>query len=94
MGANTARDMAEQVALSNVRLDVALEYHLTGNHYPPLPRSLVPTCKAAIQNALNDDWDALVELPEGISWRGEKFAPTSECVREWHLSLFLDNDEE
>lgn len=94
MGSNTARDMADSVALDEVKLDVALEYHLRGNHYPPLPLSLVPCCKEAINNANADEWDKHVQLPDGISWRGQTSAPTSECIKAWHLQWFLESEDE
>ena len=67
----------------------ALEWHLTANHYPSLPIELVDTAEEAIENALDDDWDRLVPLPDGISWRDQDAAPTSACIDEWHLEPFL-----
>src|SRR5512139_2014735 len=94
MGSTFARDMAESVKLDDVKLDVALEYNLRCNHYPPLPLSLIPACKQAIENANMGEWEERVQLPDGISWRGQTSAPTSECVCGWHLEWFLQSDDE
>lgn len=93
MGSTTARDIAQSVALESLRLDVALEYHLTCNHYPPLPRSLIPVARLVIDNynaGIMDD----ITLPDGITFKGKTTAPISECIDAWHLGFFLDTMED
>jgi hypothetical protein len=43
MGYNTAVSLSEELDL-----EVALGYHLQGNHYPPVPLSMVEPCIEAI----------------------------------------------
>ena len=45
MGMNTAMDLAENIDIS---LEDAIGYHLQGNHYPPVPLSMVQPCIDAI----------------------------------------------
>lgn len=86
MGYTNARDMKEYAP----SLDVALDWHLRSNHFPPLPLSLIEPAKRAISLAQAEEWDELIELPEGVEHRRYgKQAPVHECVRAWHLDAFL-----
>ena len=73
MGSNFATELADGTLSDlGIQLDIEtqIEMHLRGNHYPPVPSSMVKPCIEAI-DAVNDLglWDAPIELPEGISWR-------------------------
>ena len=85
---------AMELAGSSIPQRVALEYHFTGNHYPPLPLSLIPIAETAIELANHGEWDNKLALPDGISYKGTTSAPVWACVEEWHLEWFLSNDEE
>lgn len=74
--------------------DTALAWHLSSNHYPPIPSVMIAPCKVAIANASAGDWDARVELPEGILWRGESSCPTHALIEHAHLDGFLDTTDE
>lgn len=65
MGSLAALDMAEQVDAGNVRLEAAVSWHLTSNHFPPHPAFMVAPCVAAILLGQDEDWDADVDLPLG-----------------------------
>ncbi len=73
--------------------DMALRWHLTANHYPPLPESLIPVAKRVIKLALADRLDDEVRLPKGITWRGQSKVPVRVAVESWHLEAFLEEDE-
>lgn len=90
------RMQAEELAglIGDIKMETALSMHLTSNHYPPVPTSMVKPCIEAIDNANAGDWNALVELPEGVSWRGETHAPTHAIIEGHHLDSFLDYDED
>lgn len=92
MGSTFAQELASE-ARNSLKLQVALEYHLTGNHFPPLPTSLIPCCIKAIENANNGLWDKKVKLPAPITWKGLKYAPTRECIKAWHLDWFLEQED-
>ena len=76
MGNNTAMDLAENIDLS---LEDAIGYHLQGNHYPPVPLSMVPVCIQTLDFANDNLWDETVEMPEGISYNSGTSAPVS-CI--------------
>ena len=63
--------------------DVGLRWHLTNNHYPPLPETLLPVVKRVIKHARRGAWDATVNLPSGFTWKGKNYAPVSTCVEAW-----------
>ena len=75
-------------------LDQAIGYHLQGNHYPPVPLSMVQPCVEAIY-AVND-WrsDESIDLPNGITYKGETTAPAWAIVEQHHLDAWVQNDGE
>lgn len=84
MGYNTALDLSE-----NTNINTALRIHLQANHYPPVPSSMVQPCLDAIDAYHNEDYSRLIELPEGILWRGETSAPASAIAEAHHLEPWL-----
>lgn len=90
MGNLNAAAMAEAVGEGQVALRAALHWHLSSNHYPPVPASMIDPCIAAIEAAADDDWDREIELPEGISFRGASTAPAAEIVAQHHLDFFVE----
>jgi len=99
MGALQAAEMA---SLMDSR--TAMAWHLQSNHYPPVPATMIDACLEAIDAALEDDWDRLIQLPfDGldrngelfqITWRGQDKAPAYAIIEGHHLSAWLELDEE
>ena len=92
MGSNLANDLAGTEELS---LENSIGMHLRVNHYPPVPLSMVQPCIDAI-DAYNDGYDTnkLIELPDGVKWRGETHAPAWAIIEGHHLSAWLELDSE
>jgi hypothetical protein len=89
MGSNLAYDLAsDELGLD---LETAIGYHLRGNHYPPVPLSMVEPCIDAIDAYWNEDYNKMIEMPEGVSYRGSKYAPASAIVEQHHLDAWLPN---
>ena len=93
MGSNMATEMADGTLDSlGIHLDIETQIgiHLSANHYPPVPKSMVKPCIEAI-DAVNDLglWDLDIELPEGVSWRGSQYAPASAIIEAHHLEAWL-----
>lgn len=93
MGSNMANEMASGVLEDmGIHLDIEtqIEIHLRANHYPPVPSSMVKPCIEAI-DAVNDLglWNADIQLPEGVSWRGKNYAPASAIIEAHHLDAWL-----
>lgn len=90
MGHLSAVGMAE----SGLPLEAAIEWHLRSNHYPPVPVALVPTCVEAIGFASDEDWDAVVSLPDGVKFRGGDTASVWQVVEAFHLDAFIETPED
>lgn len=94
MGRMNAIGFAASVAEGQITLDAALSWHLSANHYPPVPSSMIEPCKRAIEAANEGEWDRAIELPEGVSYRGESTAPASAIIEQHHLDSFLSVDDD
>jgi hypothetical protein len=74
--------------------DTALRWHLTNNHYPPVPLSMLEACKSAIEACNDDDSQREIELPGGVSWRGRESAPAWAIIEGHHLESFIASDDD
>jgi len=74
---------------NGVELRRAMEWHLQSNHYPPVPIEMVDACFDAIDWYNAEDYEADVDLPEGITFRGEKTVPAWRLIEDMHLEPFL-----
>ena len=88
MGSITALGIQDSV----LDLETQLAYHLQGNHYPPVPLSMVQPCIDAIDAYYDEDYNKMIEMPEGISYRGSKFAPASAIIEQHHLEAWLPEE--
>ncbi len=94
MGRMNALGMAAEVDGGNVVLNSALHWHLTSNHYPPMPVELVSVAEEAIEKADEGEWEHEIEIPDGINFRGRYIVTVSEAVEVMHLDSFLSLDED
>ncbi len=85
MGSITAMGIQDSV----LDLETQLKYHLTGNHYPPVPVSMVKPCIEAIDAYYDEDFDREIKMPEGITYRGFDKAPARAIVEQHHLEFWL-----
>jgi hypothetical protein len=98
MGSNMANEMASGVLEDmGIHLDIETQIgiHLSSNHYPPVPKSMVQPCIEAI-DAVNDLglWNLEIPLPEPITWRGLNTAPASAIIEAHHLEAWIIEREE
>ncbi len=92
MGALQAHEMAHATELT---MEQQIAWHLQSNHYPPVPTSMVTPCMEAIDAYWEDDLDKKIELPEGVTYRGEPTAPAREIIINHHLDAWCyDEDDE
>jgi hypothetical protein len=92
MGNNFATELATG-ALGPISIEDQIAMHLNGNHYPPVPLTMVKPCIEAIDAYWEDDLDAKIELPEGVLWRGETTAPAWSIIEGHHLSAWCTEDD-
>ena len=88
MGSLQAYEMA-----NTMEIDDALAWHLKANHYPPLPVSMVVPCREAIEAYWEDDLDKAIDLPEGVTYRGNTTAPAREIIINHHLDAWCEDVE-
>lgn len=82
---------AIEMANAGLDQDVALQWHLRSNHYPPVHEVFIPVAKRAIDIAVDatetEDWDLcdeILELPNGRS------LSVGEVIEGLHLQAFVD----
>ena len=91
MGNQFAIDLAD----SELSLEAMLAIHLQSNHYPPVPLAMVLVCVKAIDSYnANFNGSELIELPEGVSWRGAPSAPAWAIIESHHLSEWCSDGED
>ena len=89
MGRLALEDMLEQ----GLDIERALAWHLNSNHFPPIG-IVFDAAVEAIAAGMELDWDRPIELPEGVSWRGQTSVPAGVAIDAWHLDGFLYMGEE
>ena len=92
MGSNLATELADGTL--GLDMESAIAMHLRSNHYPPVPYSMVQPCIDAIDAYWEDSQDRLIELPEGVLWRGETSAPAWALIESHHLDAWCTDSEE
>jgi (2Fe-2S) ferredoxin len=90
MGSVTAIGLADSV----LDLETQLAYHLQGNHYPPVPLSMVQPCIEAIDAYYEDDPMRYIAMPEGVFYKGMSHAPAYAIIEQHHLDPWLPQDDE
>ena len=103
MGLHNAIGMTE----TETTLEQQISWHLSGNHYPPIPQVMVPVCVQAIDAMKDGDAERRIEMPfDGVDrngepfqilWRGENTAPAWAIAEHAHLDAWLmmsDGDDE
>lgn len=84
----------EFASMKGKNKDMGLLAHLQGNHYPPVPASMLGPSKRAISAVNRGKHDAQIKLPEGVLYRGQKSAPASAIVEAHHLHAWLKPQDE
>ena len=93
MGSNFANEMAggvlEDLGIS-LDIETQIGIHLSANHYPPVPSSMIRPCIEAI-DAVNDAglWDLEIPMPEGVTYKGLTTAPAWAIIEQHHLTAWL-----
>ncbi len=90
MGSVTALGIQDSV----LDLETQLAYHLQGNHYPPVPLSMVQPCIDAIDAYSDNDAMRQIAMPEGVFYKGMSHAPAWAIIDQHHLDFWLPQDDE
>lgn len=92
MGNNFATELADSELFPDLDLETAIGIHLQSNHYPPVPLSMVEPCIEALDAYYEEDFDRAIEMPEGVSYRGQTHAPAWAIVQQHHLEAWLPEE--
>jgi hypothetical protein len=90
MGSMLATELADGTL--NLDMESAIAMHLRGNHYPPVPLSMVQPCIDAIDAYWEDSQNRKINLPEGVLWKGETYAPAWAIIESHHLDSWCQDD--
>jgi hypothetical protein len=90
MGMMTAVDLQEQ----GLSLEQQLSIHFSSNCYPPIPQGMIPTAIAAIDACWEEDYDLMIPLPDGVSFRGQTEVSARNVVQSYRLDAWLIEDED
>ena len=92
MGSNFAHDLA---LFDDMTIERQIGIHLSANHYPPVPKEMIQPCIEAI-DAVNDLglWNAPIQLPEGVTYKGLTEAPAHAIIEAHHLDAWIIEREE
>ena len=85
MGSTFATDLAGL----DLDLSTAIGIHLSSNHYPPVPTSMVLPCIEALEAYWENETDREIPMPEGITYKGFNTAPAWAIVEQHHLEAWL-----
>lgn len=88
MGSTLARELASGDL--DISLEQAITWHLQGNHYPPIPVSMVQPCIEAIDAYWDDNLDKEIDMPEGVFYKGLTTAPAREIIVQHHLYAWCE----
>jgi hypothetical protein len=91
MGSTFARDLA---TMSGLSMQAAIEIHLTGNFYPPVPASMVQPCIDAIDAYWEDDIDRFIAMPDGVFYKGMSHAPAYAIIEQHRLHPWMEEGED
>jgi hypothetical protein len=94
MGRLGADAFADQVNEGNASLRTALSWHLTSNHFPPLPTYFIPTCIAAIEAGQEENWDLEIPLPRGCATHKESVADDATSCSKAPAFVVVGSDDD
>lgn len=88
------RMYAEGIRETEASLEQQISWHFKGNCYPPPPQEMIPVAVAAINAIVEDqDWDRMIDLPEGVQYRGEDQVAAHQVVESFRLDAWVDHIE-
>lgn len=88
------RQTAEVISELDMPLRNQIEIHLSSNFYPPIPRFMAQACVDALNAYWEEDINRMIDMPEGVLYKGSTSAPAWAVVDQHRLSPWLDEEED
>lgn len=91
--------MGMMTAMGIADLDLSLEdqigMHFRSNCYPPIPLAMVPVAVAALDAYWEEDYQAQIPLPEGVTFRdGSQTVSAMQAIESLRLHAWCVDDED
>lgn len=90
--------MGHTTAVAISELDIPLkeqiEIHLVSNFYPPIPRFMAQVCVDALNAYWEQDTKRMIDMPNGVTYKGSTSAPAWAVVEQHRLWPWLDEEED
>ena len=68
--------------------------HFSSNCYPPIPQFMVDCAVAAIQCCNDGNYNEVIELPHGVTYKDSQFVDAATFVEQHRLEGFVEWDWE
>ena len=88
------RATAEAISELDIDLKQQIEIHLTSNFYPPIPRFMAQACVDALNAYWEQNTKRMINMPEGVLYKGSTSAPAWAVVEQHKLWAWLDEEED
>jgi hypothetical protein len=87
MGSLHATELASgEFALT---LNDQIAIHFQANCYPPVPLVMIPIALEAIQAVNDEDFDRVIDLPEGVNFRNATTIKACQAVDALYLNAWV-----
>lgn len=94
MGAMSILGMIETTEMLGTNRRAVLEWHVLYNHYPPPPHSVVDIAEVAIEHAMDEELDAVIQFSDFDEKFGNKSMRVGDIMEKLHLWEFIEAGEE
>jgi hypothetical protein len=91
MGLSTAMGIAG----TELSLEGQIGWHFATNCYPPIPKEMIPVATEAINAYWEEDYQKLIQLPEGVEFRdGSTKITAVQAIESLRLEAWCLDEEE
>ena len=87
MGSMFVEGMKE---LGDIELEDMVSMHFASNMYPPIPQFMVQSAVAAINACNYGDYNEVIQLPHGVTYKGSEFVDAATFVEQHRLEGFVE----
>jgi hypothetical protein len=79
--------------MTDLELEDWVSLHFSSNCYPPIPQIMVQSAVAAIVACNKGDYNEVIELPMGVTYRDSQFCDAWTFVEQHRLEGFLQDED-
>jgi len=79
--------------LGDIELEDMVSMHFASNMYPPIPQFMVDCGVAAIIACNKGDYNEVIELPHGVTYKDSQFCDAWTFVEQHRLEGFVEEQD-